>query len=36
MTSQNELFDSTPWDIGSDDDKLREECGIFEIGRAHV
>ncbi|OYX92923.1 MAG: amidophosphoribosyltransferase, partial [Novosphingobium sp. 35-62-5] len=36
MTSQNELFDATPWDVApghadGDDDKLREECGIFGV-----
>ena len=33
MTSLDDHFDATPWDIaaqdGPDDDKLREECGIF-------
>ena len=23
--------DETPWDIGADDDKLREECGVFGV-----
>jgi amidophosphoribosyltransferase len=31
MTSQNEFRDQAPWDIDADDDKLREECGIFSI-----
>ena len=36
MTTDHELLDATPWDIGrgdigADDDKLREECGIFGV-----
>ncbi|MFM2370938.1 MAG: hypothetical protein RIS85_660 [Pseudomonadota bacterium] len=32
MTSQNDIFDRTPWDISADDDdKLHEECGIFGV-----
>ncbi|SMC32506.1 amidophosphoribosyltransferase [Novosphingobium sp. B1] len=31
MTTHHELSDATPWDIGGDDDKLREECGIFGV-----
>jgi amidophosphoribosyltransferase len=31
MTSQNEFRDQAPWDIDADDDKLREECGIFGV-----
>jgi amidophosphoribosyltransferase len=23
--------DETPWDIWGDDDKLREECGVFGV-----
>ncbi|MDP3551512.1 MAG: amidophosphoribosyltransferase [Novosphingobium sp.] len=36
MTSNSDFFDATPWDVGpahsdGDDDKLREECGIFGV-----
>ena len=31
MISHNEFRDQAPWDIDSDDDKLREECGIFGV-----
>ena len=31
MTFGQPSFDRTPWDIGADDDKLKEECGIFGV-----